>query len=96
MPNVSKGLSAERVGQLPVSGAASLLAALPTSLRAQIIAIDRTFPELALARRRRAIRQSVQKAERRGRKMSAAARKEVSVRMKKYWAERRKAKAQVK
>jgi hypothetical protein len=92
MPNVSKGLSAERIRQLAVSGAASLLG----ELRAQIIAIERTFPELALSRRRRAIRQSVQKAESRGRKMSAAARKEVSVRMKKYWAERRKAKAKVK
>jgi hypothetical protein len=65
-------------------------------LRAEIIAIERTFPELALAGKRRAVRRSITKAERRGRQMSAAARKAVSTRMKKYWAERRKAKARVK
>jgi hypothetical protein len=62
-------------------------------LRAEVIALERTFPELALPQGRRALRQTVQQAKRRGRTMSAAARKEVSARMKKYWAERRKAKA---
>jgi hypothetical protein len=65
-------------------------------LRAEIIAIERTFPELALAGKRRAVSRSLTKAERRGRQMSAAARKALSTRMKKYWAERRKAKARVK
>ena len=66
------------------------------TLRAEIIAIERTFPELALPASRRAVRETVQNARKRGRKMSAAARKAVSARMKKYWAERRKARAKVK
>jgi hypothetical protein len=57
-------------------------------LRAEIAAIERTFPELATPRRRR---RAAKKAGRRARRMSAAARKAVSQRMKKYWAERRKA-----
>jgi hypothetical protein len=59
-------------------------------------AIERTFPELKLPQARRALRESVTEAARRTRRMSAAARKAVSARMKKYWAERRKAKAKVK
>src|SRR5262245_29105304 len=66
------------------------------NLRAEIIAIERAFPELALPQRRRAVRRAVAQADRRTRAMSAAARKAVSERMKKYWAERRKAKAKVK
>jgi hypothetical protein len=65
-------------------------------LRAEIIAIERTFPELALPKTRRAVRRSFQTATKHGREVSAAARKAVSQRMKKYWAERRKAKARVK
>jgi hypothetical protein len=65
-------------------------------LRAEIIAIERTFPELALPQRRRQLRQSVQQARKRTRQMSDAARKAVSQRMKRYWAERRKAQAKVK
>jgi hypothetical protein len=65
-------------------------------LRAEIIAIERTFPELALPRRRRALRRAVITARRQARTMSAAARKAVSLRMKKYWAERRKAQLKVK
>ena len=65
-------------------------------LRAEIIAIERTFPELALPRRRRQIRRAVSNTRTQTRTMSAAARKAVSERMKKYWAERRKAKAKVK
>lgn len=64
-------------------------------LRAEVIAIERTFPELALPRRRRAVRQSLNGARKRTREMSAAARKALSARMKKYWAERRKAQAKV-
>lgn len=82
-------LSIEQLKELARSGAESLL----KQLRAQIVAIERTFPELASGSGRRALRQAVKKAGKRRRKMSAAARKEVSKRMKKYWAARRKAAA---
>ena len=85
-------LSNERVRQLARAGAETLL----KQLRAEIVAIERTFPELALPARRRQVRQAVASARSRGRNMSAAARKAVSERMKKYWAERRKAAAKVK
>jgi hypothetical protein len=88
----SQGLSVERIRELARSGAEAAL----KQLRAEIVAIERTFPELALPQRRRAARQAIQRAGQRGRTMSAAARKVVSERMKKYWAERRKAKAKVK
>jgi hypothetical protein len=65
-------------------------------LRAEVIAIERTFPELALPQKRRALRQAIGTVRKRARKMSAEQRKAVSARMKKYWAERRKAKARVK
>jgi len=65
-------------------------------LRAEIIAIERTFPELALPQKRKALGQAIQRARKRVRTMTAAERKAVSERMKKYWAERRKAKARVK
>jgi hypothetical protein len=78
--------------QLARAGAETLL----KQLRAEIIAIERTFPELALPARRRQVRQAVQSASKRGRGMSAAARRAVSERMRKYWAERRKAAAKVK
>ena len=85
-------LSAEHLRDLARTGADVTL----KRLRAEIIAIERTFPELALPRRRRAVRRSFQAAAKRTRSMSAAARKAVSERMKKYWAERRKAKARLK
>jgi hypothetical protein len=65
-------------------------------LRAEIVAIERTFPELALPKHRRAVRRTLRTVAPRAKKMSAAARKAVSERMKKYWAERRKAKVRVK
>jgi hypothetical protein len=65
-------------------------------LRAEIIAIERTFPELALRQKRRAVGQAITSARKRVRSMNAAQRKAVSERMKKYWTERRKAKAKVK
>jgi len=92
VPKGSRGLSAERIRELAQEGAARAL----NQLRAEVIAIERTFPELALPLRRRQVRQAVATARKRGRAMSAAARKEVSQRMKKYWAERRKAQAKVK
>ena len=51
-------------------------------LRAEIIAIARTFPELRLPQRRHAIRRSLREVRTRTRTMSAAARKAVSARMK--------------
>ena len=59
-------------------------------LRAEIAAIQRAYPDLRAARGDRVA--PVRKARRRRkRKMSAAARKAVSERMKAYWAARRKA-----
>jgi hypothetical protein len=84
-------LSAARIRELARTGAEEAL----KRLRAEMIAIERTFPELALARKRRAVRRSLAEATDRTRRMSAAARKAVSARMKRYWAERRKARAKV-
>ena len=92
MAKQRSSLSKERIRQLARTGAETLL----NQLRAEVIAIERTFPELALPARRRQVRQAVASARKRGRGMSAAARKAVSERMKKYWAERRKASAKVK
>ena len=90
MPN-SKRLSAEQIRQWAREGAAKAL----QELKADIIAIERTFPELKLPTGRRAVRQTVASARTQARTMSDEARKEVSRRMKKYWAERRKAKSKV-
>lgn len=93
MPRTAlNGLSADRIRELARAGAEVML----KELRAEIIAIERTFPELALPQRRRAVRKAVNQAANRTRRMSAAARKAVSERMKRYWAERRKAQAKVK
>jgi hypothetical protein len=92
VPRSSSKLSPERLREWARAGAEAAL----KQLRAEIIAIERTFPELALPKARRAVRRSVKTAGRRARTMSAEARKEVSARMKKYWAERRKAHAKVK
>ena len=89
-PNVR--LTADRLRQLARTGADVTL----KRLRAEIIAIERAFPELRLPQRRRVVRQSIKAATTRTRTMSAAARKAVSARMKRYWAERRKAQAKVK
>ena len=88
----ASALSTDRLRELARVGAESVL----KRLRAEIIAIERTFPELALPRGRRQLRKSVARASASTRRMSAAARKAVSNRMKRYWAERRKAQAKVK
>jgi hypothetical protein len=85
-------LSPERLRDLARAGAEAVL----KELRAEIVAIERTFPELALPKRRKALRKSLTKATTRARTMSAATRRAVSDRMKKYWAERRRAKARIK
>jgi hypothetical protein len=82
-------LSVDRLRELARESAEKLL----SQLRAEIIAIERTFPELALPLGRRAVRRSLATARKRTREMSAEARRAVSQRMKKYWAERRKARA---
>jgi hypothetical protein len=92
VPRSTMSVSSERLREWAKTGAEAAL----RQLRAEIVAIERAFPELALPRTRRAVRRSVARAGRRARTMSAAARKAVSVRMKRYWAERRKAKAKVK
>jgi hypothetical protein len=92
VPKGTSGLSAQRLRDLARSGAEVVL----NQLRAEIIAIERTFPELALPNKRRAVRQAFEKARKRVRTMTEAEKKAVSDRMKKYWAERRKAKAKVK
>ena len=92
MPRQTVRLTADKLKQLARVGAEATL----KQLRAEIIAIERTFPELALARKRRAVRRSLAEATDRTRRVSAAARKAISARMKRYWAERRKARAKVK
>jgi hypothetical protein len=92
MPRTSNRLIAAKLRELARTGAELAL----KELRAEIIAIERTFPELALPKRRRAIRRSLNEATQRTRTMSAAARRAVSERMKRYWAERRRAKAKIK
>jgi len=76
------------------SGAIAIAIALARP-SAEIVAIERTFPELKLPTRRTVVRAATQ-VTKRTRRMSAAARKAVSARMKRYWAERRKAQAKVK
>ena len=62
-------------------------------LRSEEAAIRRAFPDLfGRGRGRPAAAATTEGGRRRRRGMSAAARKAVSLRMKKYWAERRKAK----
>jgi hypothetical protein len=88
----SRKVSAERMREWAKSGAETAL----KQLRAEIIAIERTFPELALPRARHAVRRSAKTVSRRAYTMSVTARKAVSARMKKYWAERRRAQAKTK
>ena len=92
MPRRANTISPERMKQLARAGAEKVL----NELRADIIAIERTFPELALPAKRRAVAKTLKRVSQRGSKMSAAAREAVSRRMKKYWAERRRAKAKLK
>lgn len=92
MARTGSGLSFEKLKELARAGAEDTL----KRLRAEIIAIERTFPELALPQRRRAARVAIKEAKKNTRRMSAAARKAVSERMRRYWAERRKAKSRLK
>jgi hypothetical protein len=78
-------LSRDELQRLARLGAKSRL----EELRAEEAAIRRAFPDLFSGGRGRS---AVVAVARRRRGMSAAARRAVSVRMKKYWADRRKAK----
>ena len=82
-----QALSAERVRKLAREGAESLL----KRLRMEIAVIEKTFPELALPQRRRTLGRTLKNASKRAQKMSVAARKEASKRIKKYGVERRRA-----
>ena len=86
------GLNADRLRDLARRGAEQAL----RQLRAEIVAIERTFPELKLPRHRRELRRSLGNARARTRNISAEARKAISERMTRYWAERRKAQSKVK
>ena len=55
-------------------------------LRAEIVAIERTYPEVKLRTRRRQKRRALREASTRTRTMSAEARRAVSERMKRHWA----------
>ena len=90
---------AEQLGRKEIQhysrlGAEARLAALELEREA----ILRSFPDLAGRRNARGASAGARagRARRRPSHMSAAARKAVSVRMKKYWASRRKAKAAAK
>jgi hypothetical protein len=85
----NSGLSVERLRELARAGAEVTL----NRLRDEIAAIERAFPEFATPAGRRATAQAVRTSRKSARRMSAAARKAVSQRMKKYWAERRKTQA---
>ena len=87
----AKGLNINQLKALARDAAAKTL----KQLRAEVIAIERTFPELALPRTRRAVRRSLKTVRKKSREVSAGAKRALSLRMKKYWAERRKAKAKV-
>jgi len=88
----TRRLDGERLRELARIGAEVTL----RRLRAEIVAIERAFPELKLPVRRRQVRRALQRASTKTRTMSAEARRAVSERMKRYWAERRKAQAKVK
>jgi hypothetical protein len=87
-----RSLTTDRIRDLARTGADVTL----KRLRAEIVAIERTFPELRLPQHRRALRRSLKAATARTRHTSAAARQAISLRMKRYWAERRKAQAKLK
>ena len=84
-------LNAERLRELARNGAGQVL----KQLRAEIVAIERTFPELKLPKYRRELRRSLDDAKARTREASEAARKALSERMSRYWEERRKAQEKV-
>jgi len=84
MAKKAMGLDVQQLKQWARDGAQAAL----VRLRAEIQAIEATFPELSTAKGRKKTAKVVAK---QTTTMNAAARKAVSARMKKYWAARRKA-----
>ena len=84
-------LNGEQLRRLARLGAEARL----EELRREAAAIHQAFPDLGRAGRGRSSRGSRARSNSRGRRspMSASERRAVSLRMKKYWAVRRKAKA---
>ena len=83
----ANGLTSEKMREYARAGAQVTL----ERLRAEIAEIERLFPELRGATSRGAAGQARTPPGRRRPRMSAAARRAVSERMKRYWAKRRKA-----
>jgi hypothetical protein len=83
------GFNIETLKKYALAGAAITLA----KLREEIRIIERTFPELASAKGRQKIVAGI---EDKASRMSTAGRAEVSKRMKRYWAARRRAEARKK
>jgi len=81
-------LNTEQLRRLARLGAIARL----EQLKQEEAAIRAEFPELFGRGRRAAVADVAKPGRRRRRKMSSAARKAVSERMRKYWAERRKSK----
>jgi hypothetical protein len=81
-------LNTEQLRRLARLGAIARL----EQLKQEEAAIRGEFPELFGRGRRAVVADRAKPARRRRRRMSSAARKAVSVRMRKYWAERRKSK----
>ena len=92
MPRRSTSLSPDRLREFARAGAEAAI----KELRAQITAIEQAFPEFGRPGARRASKAAPVQQRRRRRGMSAAQRRAVSLRMKKYWAIRRKAKGKAK
>jgi hypothetical protein len=88
----NRSMTADRIRELARTGAAVTL----QRLRAEIVAIERAFPELRLPQHRRAFRRSIKEATDRTRTTSVAAGRAISARLKRYSAERRKAQARMK
>jgi hypothetical protein len=88
MAKTAKGPSLDQLRHLARVGAEATI----TRLRAEIVAIERAFPELSSATGRH---HTFEAAKKKTYRMSTAARKAVSDRMTKYWEERRKAKAKL-
>jgi hypothetical protein len=78
MANDKTGLSPRWLREL----ARAAVEATLKEIQAEIIAIERTFPELALARRRRQVRKAIARATTRTDRFSAAAQRAISQRMK--------------
>jgi hypothetical protein len=87
-----RSLTTDRIRELARTGAEVTL----KRLRAEIVAIERAFPELRLPQHRRALRRTLKEATDRTRTTSVAAGRAISARLKRYSAERRKARAKIK